>query len=212
MFEHLRPQYAKAFRCIGSECEDTCCRGWEVPIDKPTYEKYKSTPGLQPVLQQLVLITSNPTDSHHAHIQLTPSFTCPFLAADRLCSIQKKHGEDYLSVACSTYPRVTRRIDGLMEKALLLSCPEAARLVLLNPALLQPDPAVTDGRSPYFRFLLLSDRVAQPNGSPHQYLWGDSQSHPAAAPGPRLPPLAKALHFGDAVSYTHLTLPTILRV
>jgi lysine-N-methylase len=171
MFEHLRPRYANTFRCIGSECEDTCCHGMDVVIDKATYQKYQSTPGLQPVLQHLVLMTGNPTDSHHARIQLSPSYTCPFLATDRLCSIQKQYGEDYLSVACSTYPRVTRRIDGLMEKALLLSCPEAARLVLLNPALLQPDPTVTDRRSPYYRFLLMGDQVAHPNGSPHQYLW-----------------------------------------
>lgn len=172
MLEHLRPQYAKAFRCIGPECEDTCCHGWDVPIDKVTYEKYQSIPGFRPgVDEHLVLITRNPTDAEHARIKLTPSFTCPFLAADRLCSIQKEYGEDYLSVACSTYPRVTRRIDGLMEKALLLSCPEAARLVLLNPALLQPDPAVAAGRSPYYRFFQIGDQATRANGSPHQYLW-----------------------------------------
>jgi lysine-N-methylase len=170
MLEHLRPQYAKAFRCIGQDCEDTCCHGLDVVVDKTTYQKYQSTPGFQPVLEHLVLITSNPTDSHHARIQLTPSFTCPFLA-DRLCSIQKEHGEDYLSVACSTYPKVTRRIDGLMEKALFLSCPEAARLVLLNPALLPPDATVLNGRSPYYRFFLKHDQAAHGNGSPHQYLW-----------------------------------------
>ena len=172
MLEHLRPQYAKAFLCIGPECEDTCCHGWDVPIDHATYEKYQSNPSLQPrVDQHLVLITKSPTDAEHARIKLTPSLTCPFLAADRLCSIQKEYGEDYLSVACSTYPRVTHRIDGLMEKALFLSCPEAARLVLLSPALLQPDPAVTDGRSPYYRFFLTRNQVAKPNGSADQYVW-----------------------------------------
>jgi lysine-N-methylase len=172
MFEHLRPQYAKQFHCIGSECEDTCCHGFDVPIDRATYEKYQSLPGFQPHMDQhLVLITSNPTDSEHARIKLTPSFTCPFLAADRLCSIQKEHGEDYLSMACASYPRVTRRVDGLIEKALLLSCPEAARLVLLNPNLMQPDPSVAGDRSPYYRFFRMGDQPAKTNGSPHQYLW-----------------------------------------
>lgn len=172
MLEHLRPQYAKAFRCIGPECEDTCCHGWDIPIDKATYEKYQSIPGFRPRMDEhLVLITSNPTDSKHARIKLTPSFTCPFLAADRLCSIQKEFGEDHLSATCSSYPRVTRRIDGLIEKALLLSCPEAARLVLLNPTLMQPDPSVTGDRSPYDRFLSVSDQAARANGSLYQYLW-----------------------------------------
>jgi lysine-N-methylase len=172
MLEHLRPQYAKAFHCIGGECEDTCCHGWDVPIDKATYEKYRSTPGFRPgVDEHLVLITRNPSDAEHARIKLTRSLTCPFLAADRLCSIQKEYGEDYLSVVCSSYPRATRRIDGLMEKALFLSCPEAARLVLLNPNLMQLDGSVTGDRSPYYRFLLVGEQPAKANGSPHQYLW-----------------------------------------
>lgn len=170
MLDHLRPQYAKAFRCIGPECEDTCCHGWDVPIDQATYEKYQSTPSLRPRADQhLVLITQNPTNANHARIKLTPALTCPFLAADRLCSIQNEYGEEYLSDACATYPRVTRRIDGLMEKALFLSCPEAARLVLLNPALLELDPTATNGRSPYYRFFLPG--VARPNGTPDQHLW-----------------------------------------
>lgn len=171
MLEHLRPQYAKAFRCIGSECEDTCCHGFNVKIDKTVYEKYRSTPGFESIVNQLALITSNPTDSQYARIQLTSSFDCPFLSSDRLCSIQKECGEEYLSEICASYPRVTRRVDGLIEKALLLSCPEAARLVLLNPLLVASDPSVTGDRSPYYRFLLISDRPAQANGSPHQYLW-----------------------------------------
>lgn len=173
MLDHLRPQYAKVFRCIGAECEDTCCHGWNVLIDKTTYEKYRSNPGLRSLTDKhLVLITRNPTDSEYARIQLTPSSNnCPLLTADRLCSIQKEYGEDYLSVTCSTYPRVTRRIDGLMEKALVLSCPEAARLVLLNPNLMQADKSVTGDRSPYYRFFLVGASAAETNGSPLQYLW-----------------------------------------
>ena len=90
MLQHLRPQYSKAFRCIGSECEDTCCHGLDVVIDKTAYEKFQYLPGFQPHLEHLVVITS-PTDSKYARIQLTPSYTCPFLSAERLCSIQQEH-------------------------------------------------------------------------------------------------------------------------
>ncbi len=47
MLESLHPLYAKKFRCIGAECEDVCCRGWEVTIDKETYRKYESLPALR---------------------------------------------------------------------------------------------------------------------------------------------------------------------
>jgi lysine-N-methylase len=171
MLNHLRPQYAKGFRCIGAECEDTCCHGWRVVVDKGTYEKYRSNSDLRSLTDNhLVLITSSPTNSAHALIKLTPSFNCPFLAADRLCSIQKEHGEEYLAEGCSTYPRVARRIDGLMEKALYLSCPEAARLVLLNPSLMQADESATGGRSPYYRFFLMGS-PAKNYGSPLRYRW-----------------------------------------
>ena len=37
----LVPDYISSFACIGSECEDTCCAGWQVPVDKVTYQKYR---------------------------------------------------------------------------------------------------------------------------------------------------------------------------
>ncbi|HST10900.1 MAG TPA: flagellin lysine-N-methylase [Terriglobales bacterium] len=70
-----------------------------------------------------------------------------------MCRIQKEYGEDYLSATCATYPRVTSRLDGLLETALALSCPEAARLVLLDPQLVTADV----GESRYGRLLSLQD-------------------------------------------------------
>jgi lysine-N-methylase len=171
MLDHLRPQYAKKFRCLGSECEDTCCHGLDVVIDKATYEKYQSAPAFKPRMQHLVLITAGPTDSQYARIQLTPSYACPFLAPDRLCGIQQEHGEFYLADICASYPRVTQRIDGLRETALLLSCPEAARLVLLHPNLMPADETATGDLPRYHRFSRMRDQTARANGSPHQYLW-----------------------------------------
>ena len=28
-----RPAYYKAFRCIGSDCTENCCIGWEIDVD-----------------------------------------------------------------------------------------------------------------------------------------------------------------------------------
>jgi lysine-N-methylase len=60
---------------------------------------------------------------------------CPLLSADGLCRIQAEHGEEFLPSTCANYPRIAYCIGGVTEKALSLSCPEAARLVLLNPRL-----------------------------------------------------------------------------
>ncbi len=170
--EHLRPQYAKTFRCIGSECEDTCCHGFAVAIDQATYQRYERSPKFQPLLKtHFVAITPHPTEAAYARIQLTPEFKCPFLTAERLCGIQQEHGSDYLSEMCLSYPRASRRIDGLIEKALYLSCPEAARLVLLNPNLLTPERGAAGGRSPYLQFLQMGARAVRTNANPHQFLW-----------------------------------------
>ena len=130
----LEPRHFAAFRCIGAECEDTCCDGWAVTVDKPTFEKYEhcSDPQWRASFQELVAInTANPTDHDYARIRLTTT-TCPFLA-DGLCSIHKNLGEQYLSVTCASFPRVWNVVDGVLEKSLDLGCPEAARRVLLDP-------------------------------------------------------------------------------
>ena len=40
-----RPAYYKAFRCIGSDCTENCCIGWEIGIDPDTAAFYDSFPG-----------------------------------------------------------------------------------------------------------------------------------------------------------------------
>src|SRR5271165_6123667 len=73
-----------------------------------------------------------------AKIRMAGGGACPMLGADRLCQIQAELGEEYLSYSCATYPRIVHTVGGLGEKALCLSCPEAARLVLLDKDLMAP--------------------------------------------------------------------------
>jgi lysine-N-methylase len=170
--EELRPQYTKAFQCIGSECEDTCCHGFAVTIDKATYLRYEGNAEFRSGLEtHFARIDGNATDSAFARIRLTPDYNCPFLTRDRLCGIQIKHGSEYLSEVCVSYPRTSRRIDGLIEKALYLSCPEAARVVLLNPHLMKREKDENGSGSRYQRLLTVGDQVGKANASPHAYLW-----------------------------------------
>ncbi len=53
-----------------------------------------------------------------------------------------------LAHACSTYPRIVHEFGGVKETALALSCPEAARMVLLDPNLLAPKPHTTQQAGP----------------------------------------------------------------
>jgi lysine-N-methylase len=135
----MRPQYLQArayhaFRCIGADCEDTCCTGWIVNIDKLTYQAYQGCgdPNLGPRLRTLVTInTASTSNDTYARVALSGP-DCPFLS-EGLCGIQQKLGETYLSIMCSRYPRVMNLVDNVVHRSLDLSCPEAARLLLLDP-------------------------------------------------------------------------------
>lgn len=85
----------------------------------------------------MTINAGHPSDDNYARIKLS-SPACPFLA-EGLCSIQKKLGEEYLSFMCSAYPRITNVVDDVLQRSLDLSCPEAARIVLLDPDPMQFD-------------------------------------------------------------------------
>lgn len=138
----LIPQYMKQFQCIGTKCEDNCCYGWKVSIDENTYKKYKkvSKTTIKKFLNKNITRNrSNPSFENYAKIKLQENGCCPFLGEDKLCGVYKELGEEFLSKTCMTYPRITNVINEVYEKSLVLSCPEAARLVLLNPNLMEFD-------------------------------------------------------------------------
>lgn len=141
----IRPDYTERFRCIGPACEDSCCKGWTVPVDKAAFDKYRALdPGpLRTLLDESLVETPNdPNPAHHARINMPPSLECPILTETGLCRIHAELGEEFLCHTCATYPRVVSNIDNLEEKALSMSCPEAARLVLLDPDLIA---SISDG-------------------------------------------------------------------
>ncbi|WP_131997246.1 flagellin lysine-N-methylase [Acidipila rosea] len=172
-FLPLQPVYEQRFRCIGAECEDTCCAGWTIPIDKASYEKYQLLPASAlrtKVEQHLLLTPEKNSDAYYASIQHDSRGFCPFLE-ESLCGLQKKHGPEYLSHTCANYPRSSRQIDGLTEKTLLLSCPEAARLVLLEQNLVpELSAAPVDGLR-YGQFHHLSAEPAGAGDLPMVYFW-----------------------------------------
>jgi lysine-N-methylase len=130
----LVPLYVERFSCIGSNCEDTCCAGWRVTIDKKTFTNYKQSknPHLIDRFENKVKrIRSQASDSNYARMDLdSATGDCPMIE-EHLCSIQKELGEDKLSNTCFTYPRYSKEVGGVYQQALTLSCPEAARLALL---------------------------------------------------------------------------------
>lgn len=149
------PDYYSKFMCIGPQCEDTCCRGWTITIDRSTYHQYKENRHkvLAPLFKLAVSRNTSSNADHHNNfglMKMKPDGSCHFQQADQLCAIQRTLGAQALSDTCMLYPRYLNLFGGQRENSLGISCPAAARLILLNPEPMQfgtiaPDPAV-DGR------------------------------------------------------------------
>ena len=127
-----RPAYFDRFRCLGGSCPDSCCKDWEVQIDEDTARQYRALPGeLGERLRQAMVREDGRTVMANCHGR------CPMWRADGLCRIQAELGEQALSRVCREFPRLTHDYGDFVELGLELSCPEAARWILTEPA--QPE-------------------------------------------------------------------------
>ena len=43
--KQLDLEFYDTFECIGSDCPDTCCRGWDITVDDNAAEIYRNTQG-----------------------------------------------------------------------------------------------------------------------------------------------------------------------
>lgn len=126
------PDYYGKFKCLAGKCPDTCCAGWEIPVD-PKSEKYYQK------LQKEAVKSGDPGQRAFAkklqkhirggHIVGNGNY-CPFLDHEGLCEVYKELGPSALCRTCRQHPRHMEDYGDLHEAVLLLSCPEAARLIL----------------------------------------------------------------------------------
>ncbi|WP_432662670.1 flagellin lysine-N-methylase [Wukongibacter baidiensis] len=122
----FQPSYMSNFSCIGPACEDNCCYGWKIQVDKNSYEKYISTNNDKfKELFRLYLVEDN--NSYHITHK---NGDCPFLNENQLCIIHKDLGEDFLCDTCTVYPRAFNILNDSVEVSASVSCPVIAKLAL----------------------------------------------------------------------------------
>ncbi|WP_297712518.1 flagellin lysine-N-methylase [Clostridium sp.] len=130
------PMYFEDFKCIGGKCEDSCCIGWNIDIDKVTFKRYFKVqdPEMRRMFQKNVQNNErcSSEDIDYGIVKLKRDKRCPFLDEENYCVIHSNLGEDYLSNVCTCFPRVINKIDEIYEISLDVACPEAARLILLK--------------------------------------------------------------------------------
>lgn len=123
-----KPAYYDTFRCLASGCPDSCCKEWAVQVDAKSAARYRALPGdLGDRLR--AVMTEEDGDTI---LKLTADRRCPMWRDDGLCRIQAQMGEEYLCHTCHQFPRLRHNYGDFAELGLELSCPEAARLILLD--------------------------------------------------------------------------------
>ena len=120
-----KPSYFDEFRCIASNCPDSCCKEWDVQVDAAAARYYRSLSG--PLGDRLREVLK---DADGETVMEITQGRCPMWRDDGLCRIQAELGEEALCKTCREFPRLTHDYGDFIEKGLELSCPEAARIIL----------------------------------------------------------------------------------
>lgn len=118
------PDYYQEFQCVADKCEDTCCAGWQIVIDKKTLKKYAA---MQGDIRKKIWKNVN---WFQKTFKQDKEKRCRFLNENNLCDLYLSQGENGFCKTCRKYPRHTEEFEGVREITLSVSCPEVARILM----------------------------------------------------------------------------------
>ncbi len=124
---YIKPDFFNKFKCIGSQCKDNCCIGWEIDVDDCTYSRYLN---MNSSFGEDIRNHITTSEDGSRCFQLAEGERCPFLNSDNLCDIIVNCGEEGLCDICREHPRFYEWFPGVTECGLGLSCEEVCRLLL----------------------------------------------------------------------------------
>lgn len=116
------------FKCTANKCKFTCCEGWDINIDKDTYERWEKNEKDSTYLLNGVK-TKECNGKEEYFINKETFEKCPFLDCEGLCNIVKSHGEVYLSKTCHSFPRIKNDFEIKSEFSLSCACPEVIEIL-----------------------------------------------------------------------------------
>lgn len=123
----IQPNYIKIFRCDGKICGSRCCRDWKIFVDDETYKKFLNAADSTEILKNIE------QEKNSFVLKMTEQGLCKFLDENFLCRLQKKHGENFLTAICQSFPRIVYKLDeNFFEQSMTLTCPIAAKIILLS--------------------------------------------------------------------------------
>ena len=115
-----------SFVCSGSACKNTCCSGWDIALDKETYDFYQASHG---AFSKYVKKNIGQTDGN-CYIKMTEERVCPFLNEEGLCKIYQEYGPEHMGNTCRLFPRACLNIEGRTIFSMLNhSCEEVLKRI-----------------------------------------------------------------------------------
>ena len=118
------PDYYKDFKCTADQCEDTCCAGWQIVIDKRSLRDYRKVEG------KFGKRVHKSINWKEGTFRQDKECRCAFLNEENLCDLYANLGEKSLCRTCRLYPRHIEEFEGVREITLSVSCPEVARILM----------------------------------------------------------------------------------
>lgn len=122
--EYIFPDYYRHFQCTADQCQDTCCAGWQITVDKKSMNRYKLERGPYrwQLWRRIHWLSST--------LKQRSDLRCAFLNEDNLCNMHTNLGPRSLCNTCRLYPRHMEEFEGVREVTLSISCPEVAKYLM----------------------------------------------------------------------------------
>lgn len=121
---YIIPDYYFDFHCIADQCEDTCCAGWQIVIDKKSLHRYGKEQGVYAKELRKKIHWLSGT------FRQDKEKRCAFLNDHNLCEMYTNLGARSLCRTCRMYPRHVEEFENVREISLSVSCPEVARMLM----------------------------------------------------------------------------------
>lgn len=166
----LQPSIYDDFACIGSDCKNDCCHGWNIDFTKEEFKNVKRkmhTDEFKSVFEDAFYF-----DKGKCIIKLDENKRCKFLNDDGLCKMYIEVGHENMSVTCKIFPRMLSKYVNSYERFLSIACEKVVDLLLEQEDGLQMEvkemelPKLEKSKSILFSGLALEK-------NPRLQLWGD---------------------------------------
>ncbi len=119
--------FYKQFQCIGQDCQNSCCCGWDISFDPSSTQYYQNLKGeFGDFIRENIVWNEK---KELTFVRMTPERKCPFLDKNGLCRIYIECGEEQMSTTCKVFPRSKLDLAGNSMRGFSMSCEEVLRML-----------------------------------------------------------------------------------